>query len=379
MRKHRVLLQGIVGSLATFGLAAMATAAGPDVVVTDAKIEAGKLVITGKTTAARTHVRLNGRSQADFNTISGRDRTFRFDLVYLPKDCIVSLQKLQGSQLGAETDAVIANCAPSNITARGQWNDKTLYEGLDLVSHGGASWLAMRRKASGEPGKSGDWQLFAAGVSDGKTGQRGPGGRAPLAGVGWGSTPTLVSPAAVPTGPAGGDLTGTYPNPRIEAEAVTTGKIAAQAVTTVKIRNAAIIERKIADGAVTGAKIALGTITGDRIAADSITSSKIAPGAVGARELDTIHEHFGPATNVTDGIAHDGIYGPSTSTVACGLGERLLSVSVDWTNLGGHNEVFFSGVDVIDRTTNPQTATVRVGFDGGAGPATYVAVATCIF
>ena len=105
MLKHRALLQGIAGSLATFGLAATAMAA-PDVQVTDARIEAGKLVITGKA-AAGTRVRLDGRSEAEFNTVAGRDRTFRFDLVYLPKDCIVSLQKVQGSQLGAETDAVI--------------------------------------------------------------------------------------------------------------------------------------------------------------------------------------------------------------------------------------------------------------------------------
>jgi hypothetical protein len=64
--------------------------------------------------------------------------------------------------------------------------------------------------------------------------------------------------------------------------------------------------------------------------------------------------------------------------VACGLGEKLLSVSVDWTNRGGHNEVFFAGVDVINRGANPQTALVRVGYDGGPSQATWVAVATCL-
>ena len=284
MRKHRVVLQGLVWSLATLGLTAAATAAGPDVVVTDAKIEAGKLVIAGKTAAAGTRVRLDGRTQADFNTTSAGDGTFKLSLVYLPKDCIVSLQKVQGSQLGAATDAVIANCAPSGLTARGEWNEKTSYEGLDLVSHGGSSWLATRDKAKGQPGRSRDWQLFAAGVPDGKTGSRGADGSAQTAGNTAGGM-TRLNPEAVPTGPAGGDLTGTYPNPSIAAEAITSGKIALRAVNTARLKDAAVTEKKIADGAITAAKIALGTITGDRIAPGTITANELATDSVGATEI----------------------------------------------------------------------------------------------
>lgn len=181
----------------------------------------------------------------------------------------------------------------------------------------------------------------------------------------------------------GSVVTGKIVNAAVTSDKLADGSVVAiklgnGAVTTVKLLDAAVTNAKIANDAVNAAKIAADSVGSSEIAADSVGSSEIAPSVVGADELDTIHEHFGPVTEITDTTVHDGAYALGSASVSCGVGEDLLSVSVDWTDSGGHIERNTIGVSSITRG-EPDTATVEVNYDGGATIAKYQPVATCIF
>lgn len=73
----------------------------PEIKIDDAVYAAGKLVVTGETLQAGQQVTLDGR----YSTKTDEDRQFRFDVTYLPKDCMITLSAGQRTH-----EAVVRGC-----------------------------------------------------------------------------------------------------------------------------------------------------------------------------------------------------------------------------------------------------------------------------
>ncbi|MBI3258552.1 MAG: hypothetical protein HYZ54_03590, partial [Ignavibacteriae bacterium] len=181
----------------------------------------------------------------------------------------------------------------------------------------------------------------------------------------------VVWGAPSPSGSAGGDLTGTYPNPSVASNAITTNKLADGSVSTAKLTDGAVTMDKIADAQVTAAKLnSFGASSGQTLLYNgtNIVWGNSTPGGNAGGDLTGTY----PNPVLTTTAVVPGSYGSATQVPVFNVDSKGRVTGVTNTTISA-SPAGVAGGDLTGTYPNPTLTTTTVT-PGSYGSATQVPV-----